>query len=125
MGGGSMATSEKQRVAAARARLSERRPDDLSDLVSAAALALRAPMAALGVADGGDIVYEATHGMSPRVLPRDSTFCRHTLGATDTFAVRDAALDARFAQLPQVEGSPHIRSYAGVPVLDASGRAVA
>jgi len=38
--------------------------------------------------------------------------------------VEDAGVDPRFAANPLVTGEPHIRFYAGYPVLDARGMAL-
>jgi signal transduction histidine kinase len=118
-----MATSEKHRRIVW-SRRGEGPANDLADLVSAAALACRTPMAAAGVLERDEVVYQTTHGLSPIVLPRESTFCDYTLDLTDALVVTDASHDRRFAGLPQVEGPPHIRYYAGVPVVAPGNRVI-
>jgi PAS domain S-box-containing protein len=63
---------------------------------------------AVGVAQGGE-------SRGP------GTFCKITLGSDGLFEVEDAQTDARFAEHPLVTGAPHIRHYAGVPLVLADG----
>ena len=58
-------------------------------------------------------------------LPRELAFCSHTLLAPDQVTIiADTTLDARFVDNPIVIGKPHVRFYAGVPILDIEGRAL-
>jgi two-component sensor histidine kinase/PAS domain-containing protein len=50
----------------------------------------------------------------------ETSFCAHAIalpGDTDTLVVPDAAADPRFRNNPLVTGWPHIRFYAGAPVV--------
>lgn len=54
--------------------------------------------------------------------PRDVSFCGHAMmGAEDVFEVQDTWLDPRFADNPLVIGDPHIRYYAGAPLITPEG----
>jgi GAF domain-containing protein len=49
--------------------------------------------------------------------PRDEAFCAHTILGRSTLWVEDARRDPRFSDNPAVTGEPHVRFYAGAPIL--------
>ena len=55
---------------------------------------------------------------------RDMSFCAHTILSPDPLVVRDATLDHRFYDNPNVIGGPGIRFYAGVPLQTPEGSRV-
>ncbi len=56
---------------------------------------------------------------------RGASFCAWAILAPDqVMVVEDTAEDARFIDNPLVNGSPHIRFYAGAPILGAGGHAL-
>lgn len=54
-------------------------------------------------------------------MPRDETFCTHSIAMDDALIVRDALVDKRFSELAAVRGSERIRFYAGHPVCLPNG----
>ena len=54
-------------------------------------------------------------------MPRALAFCNYTLCGDETFMVRDAAADPRFAANPLVTDDPRIRSYVGCPIVVGNG----
>lgn len=52
---------------------------------------------------------------------RDDAFCSHTIAQAGPLVVPDALLDARFRHNPLVLGAPHVRFYAGFPLVDGKG----
>lgn len=54
-------------------------------------------------------------------MPRDETFCTHTIAVDDALIVRDALVDKRFSELDLVRGSERIRFYAGHPICLPNG----
>jgi DNA-binding LytR/AlgR family response regulator len=61
-------------------------------------------------------------GLEPTETPREHSFCQFAMRADDVFEVPDAALDPQFEQNPLVLGAPHIRFYAGAPLLTPEGQ---
>jgi len=53
--------------------------------------------------------------------PRDISFCGHTILQRSPLIINDALADPRFADNPLVIGEPHLRFYAGFPLLTANG----
>jgi diguanylate cyclase (GGDEF)-like protein len=82
---------------------------------------LQTPFCAVSLVDEQRQWFKARRGLGVRETPRDISFCTHTIQQTEPFVIRDAARDARFAANPLVTGDPHIRSYAGVPLLMPDG----
>ena len=82
------------------------------------------PMALLTLLSGQRQWFKSRIGVTQGETPRDVAFCSHTIMQDAAFVVEDAGADPRFAANPLVTGEPHIRFYAGYPVLDANGMAL-
>jgi len=54
-------------------------------------------------------------------MPRRDTFCQYTIESDEPLVITDAAQDKRSRNLPVVKGAPHIRFYAGAPLITAKG----
>ena len=57
----------------------------------------------------------------PSETPRDISFCGHTILQREPLIIPDARRDERFADNPLVTGEPHIRFYAGFPLIAPTG----
>src|SRR5690606_12025270 len=57
-------------------------------------------------------------------IVRGDAFCAHTILAEDVLVIPDTVEDTRFRANPFVAGPPHVRFYAGAPILAAPGQAV-
>lgn len=53
--------------------------------------------------------------------PRDVAFCSYTILSTNVFEVSDLSSDERFTENPFVAGEPHLRFYAGAPLVAGDG----
>lgn len=100
-------------------------PDaDFSDIADLAAGLFSAPIALVSLIGGTTQWYLARKGMSEVSASVQDSFCARMLGEGGTpLVVADARTDERFCMLPGVTGEPHLRFYAGAPILH-SGQAI-
>lgn len=83
---------------------------------------LEVPISAVGLMDKNRQWFKSIQGLCIAEAPRSEAFCAHAiLRPHEILLVPDALEDARFADNAMVTGEPHIRFYAGAPVLDAEG----
>ncbi len=65
--------------------------------------------------------FKSRHGLEVCETARSISFCTHSIASDTVMVVPDALLDPRFATGPLVQGPPHIRFYAGAPLITADG----
>ena len=66
--------------------------------------------------------FKARVGVEQTGTARDLSFCGHCINHRHPLVVEDTHADPRFADNPLVTGDPHIRFYAGVPLLVEEAR---
>lgn len=88
--------------------------DDLGYL---AAQNCHTPIALITLVDRDRIWFKAKLGLTISELPRDGTFCAHTILQSQPLIIEDALADARFIQHPVIIGERPIRFYAGTPLV--------
>lgn len=79
------------------------------------------PMGVVSIIDAHRQWYKASAGMKVREAYAPDTICRHTLVDGKTIIVPNALDDIRFSQSPLVQGEPHIRFCASVPMKADDG----
>lgn len=82
---------------------------------------LQMPIGLVSLVDEQRQRFLCRHGLEARSTPRSMAFCAHAIAATQPLVVSDAQHDERFANNPLVQGPPHIRFYAGVPLRTQRG----
>jgi hypothetical protein len=94
------------------------------NLVRVAALSCRTPMAALNLVDANRQLIKSSVGLERGEFPRNVGLCCFCIEQRDLLIVNDTLADSRFATNPAVTSSPHIRFYAGVPLMTPEGYAI-
>lgn len=90
-----------------------------------AAVSCGTPMALLEFVDGERAWLKARIGLEIRETPRAQAFGAHAiLQPAELLVVNDTAADERFANNPLVTADPHIRYYAGAPLVTPEGYAL-
>lgn len=86
-----------------------------------AARICQAPVAFLTLIDKNRQWFKSKVGSEICETARDVAFCAHTLEDKSLVEVTDTLLDGRFSSNPFVVGPPHIRFYAGAPLITPQG----
>ncbi|MCA8831871.1 GAF domain-containing DNA-binding protein [Hymenobacter pini] len=95
------------------------------DLVRLAGFICGTPISLITLLDGERQWLKAQTGLSGvESTPRDEAFCQYTIQGTDLLEVEDALIDPLFRDHTMVTGDPHIRFYAGYPLITPEGHAL-
>lgn len=94
------------------------------DIAALAAHICKVPISMISLVDRDRQWFKSKVGMEPAETPRDIAFCAHAILEQEPLIIRDATKDRRFARNPLVKGEPHIRFYAGFPLVNPEGLAL-
>jgi PAS domain S-box-containing protein len=98
--------------------------DELDVIARLAADRFGTATALVSLVDADRQWFKARHGLAASETCRSISFCGHTIHQDGVMVVPDATADPRFAGNPLVTGDPHIRFYAGAPLVLASGHRI-
>lgn len=96
----------------------------LDELVALIAGICRTPIALITLVDEYEQWFRSNVGLCLRGTPRNIAFCAYTILQKDPLVIQDTRQDPRFAGNPLVTGDPHIRFYAGAPLITPEGAAL-
>lgn len=97
---------------------SEEEFDNITKLV---AYICNVPTAFISLIDDKRQWFKSSIGLEATEMPRDISFCQHTIMEQEIFEVPDAQLNSTFRDNPLVTGVPYIRFYAGAPLTTPEG----
>lgn len=93
-------------------------PEGHFDAICRTAAALfRVPIALVSLVEDDHQWFKAKCGLAVDSTSREVAFCTYTILTDEVLVAEDATKDARFAHNPLVTGEPHIRFYAGAPLI--------
>jgi diguanylate cyclase (GGDEF)-like protein len=97
-------------------------PDERFDRLTRLAKRLfDVPVAKVTLVDTDAVYALSCAGQSSAPVPRELSFCSHTIVNDGMLVVPDTRADPRFCDNPYVTGAPYIRFYAGYPLAVPGG----
>lgn len=94
---------------------------EFDDLTRLARELCGTPIALISLLDDERYWFKSHIGLEVCEVPRGGGFCVHALASREMLVVEDAQLDPRMYSSPLVTQPPHIRFYAGAPLITPEG----
>ncbi|MCV6606443.1 MAG: sensor domain-containing diguanylate cyclase [Porticoccaceae bacterium] len=97
---------------------------EYDDIVQMAAQLCGTPISAVVLIDAERKWNKAKYGIDIEQLPREIAICAHTILQQDILVVNDTHQHPVFKDIGMVMQPPHVRFYAGVPIINPEGYAL-
>ena len=98
---------------------------EFDDIVRLASQICDTPISLITFVDKDRQWFKARKGLSEQETPRKFAFCAHAINEPDKMLqVKDSWKDVRFEDNPLAVGEPHVRFYAGMPIVNDAGDAL-
>lgn len=95
---------------------------ELQEIIELASAVSNTPYACISVLDKETQYLKVKKGINEVAIPREISFCTHTINQNDIMVVPNLLKDERFINNPWVSGNPGLRFYAGMPISTRSGQ---
>jgi signal transduction histidine kinase len=95
--------------------------NEFNEIVEVASRICNMPISLITLLDKDRQWFKAKIGLDVDQTDRCNAFCAHTILGDGMMEVPDAKKDERFVDNPLVITNPHIRFYAGVPLVSSNG----
>jgi len=94
------------------------------EITARAAEVCKTPISLLSFVDRDRTWVKSNTGLELRQLPRENWVCAYVICKDELYVAQDLLADERFSHHPLVAQKPHLRFYAGVPLVSPEGLAV-
>jgi diguanylate cyclase (GGDEF)-like protein/PAS domain S-box-containing protein len=95
--------------------------EDFDRLTRLASYICGTPIALITLIDSDRQWFKSAVGIDIKQTGLEVSMCKFVVKDGKTLIVHDASKDSRFADLPAVKDEPHVRFYAGVPLVSLRG----
>ncbi|MBB2149870.1 PAS domain S-box protein [Pedobacter gandavensis] len=122
----SLPLEEKERLMALRRYqiLDSPAEKEFDRITEMASLICEAPVSLIALLDEDRQWFKSKVGIDVTETAKEIAFCQYTILSEAIFEIEDATKDDRFKDSILVTGYPHVRFYAGHPLVDPSGYAI-
>ncbi|WP_313264139.1 PAS domain S-box protein [Sphingobacterium sp.] len=98
--------------------------EEFDRITKIASLVCGTPISLISLVDRDKQWFKSRVGLTTQETSRDVSFCQYALEEDQLMEVEDAEKDERFRANELVTSEPHIRYYAGLPLIDPNGYAL-